>query len=124
MGVAPLWLGLAALGGLASVAIGAFGAHGVADPQAKAWMDTGATYLMVHSLAVFAAAFVAGQGGRLARLCPMFFLGGGVIFCGTLLAMALGAPRILGAVTPVGGLMFLVGWLLLAIAALRLKAPN
>jgi uncharacterized membrane protein YgdD (TMEM256/DUF423 family) len=51
----------------------------------------------------------------------MFFLGGWVIFCGTLRAMALGAPRIGGAFTPIGGLMFLVGWLLLAIAAFRLR---
>jgi uncharacterized membrane protein YgdD (TMEM256/DUF423 family) len=124
MGVERIWLGLAALGGMLAVAIGAFGAHGVADPQAKAWMDTGATYLMVHCLAVFAAAMVAGQGGWLARIAPPFFLGGGAIFCGTLTAMALGAPRILGAVTPIGGLMFLVGWLVLAVAAFRLKSAD
>lgn len=121
MGVDRFWLGLAALGGFLSVAIGAFGAHAIPEPQAKAWLDTGATYLMVHSLAVFAAAVVAARGGWLARIAPPFFLGGGAIFCGTLTAMALGAPRILGAVTPIGGLMFLVGWLVLAVAAFRLK---
>ena len=121
MGVERIWLGLAALGGLLAVAIGAFGAHAVADPQAKAWMNTGATYLTLHCLAVFAAAVVTRQGGWLARLAPPFFVGGGAIFCGTLTAMALGAPRILGAVTPIGGLMFLVGWLVLAVAAFRLK---
>lgn len=118
VGVDRIWLGLAAIGGLLSVAIGAFGAHGVADPQAKAWMDTGATYLAIHCLAVFAAGAVAAQGARLARLAPMLFLSGGLIFCGTLFAMAMGAPRILGAVTPVGGLLFMGGWIVLAIAAM------
>jgi uncharacterized membrane protein YgdD (TMEM256/DUF423 family) len=118
MGVERIWLGLAALGGLLAVAIGAFGAHGVADPQAKAWMDTGATYLMLHCLAVFAAAFVATRGSRLARAAPPLFLAGGLIFCGTLFAMAMGAPRILGAVTPIGGLLFMGGWVVLAVAAM------
>ncbi|MDP1875159.1 DUF423 domain-containing protein [Phenylobacterium sp.] len=121
MSIDRIWLGLAGLGGFLAVAIGAFGAHGVSDPQAKAWMDTGATYLMVHSLAVFAAGHVAARGGWLARIAPPFFLGGGAIFCGTLTAMALGGPPILGAVTPIGGLMFLIGWLVLAVAAFRLK---
>ncbi|MDO8409793.1 MAG: DUF423 domain-containing protein [Phenylobacterium sp.] len=124
MGVERIWLGLAALGGLLAVAIGAFGAHGVADPQAKAWMDTGATYLMLHSLAVFAAAFVAARGSRLARAAPPLFLAGGLIFCGTLFAMAMGAPRILGAVTPIGGLLFMGGWVVLAIAAMAKPAAS
>jgi uncharacterized membrane protein YgdD (TMEM256/DUF423 family) len=114
-----IWLAAAALAALVSVAGGAFGAHGVDDPQAKAWLTTGATYLMSHSLAVFAAAHVAERGGRLARFCPPVFLAGGVLFAGTLFAMALGAPRMLGAITPIGGVLFLAGWGLLAIAALR-----
>ena len=57
-----IWLGLAAIGGLLAVAMGAFGAHGMEDPQARQWLATGANYLMTHSLAVFAAAFVAAGG--------------------------------------------------------------
>jgi uncharacterized membrane protein YgdD (TMEM256/DUF423 family) len=114
-----IWLGLAAIGGLLAVAMGAFGAHGVADDQARGWLTTGATYLMTHSLAVFAAAFVYAHGGRLARHAPPVFLAGAVVFSGSLFAMAMGAPRILGAVTPVGGLLFMAGWIVLAIAALQ-----
>lgn len=114
-----IWLGLAAIGGLLAVAMGAFGAHGMSDNQARGWLTTGATYLMTHSLAVFAAAFVASGGGRMARHCPPVFLAGALIFSGSLFAMAMGAPRILGAVTPVGGLLFMAGWAMLAIAALQ-----
>ena len=113
-----IWLGLAAIGGLLAVAMGAFGAHGMEDPQARQWLATGANYLMTHSLAVFAAAFVAAGGARLARLAPVLFLTGAAVFSGSLFAMAMGAPRILGAVTPVGGLLFMGGWIALAVAAL------
>ena len=87
------WMSLAAVGGFLAVAFGAFAAHGIADPKAQAWMHTGATYAFMHTLAVFAAAFVASQGGRRARFAPPLFLAGVVIFSGSLFAMALGAPR-------------------------------
>lgn len=108
-----LWLTLAALGGFACVAAGAFGAHGIADPKAQEWLRTGALYGFVHVLAVFAAAWLG------ARLAPPFFLVGVVLFSGSLFAMALGAPRWFGAITPIGGLAFLAGWALLAWAAWR-----
>src|SRR5215218_5705886 len=112
------WLALAAMAGFVSVAAGAFGAHGVADPKAQEWLRTGAVYGLVHVLATFACAAVMQMGGRRAALAPGFFLAGVAIFSGSLWAMALGAPRILGAVTPVGGLLFLVGWGVLAWAAM------
>jgi uncharacterized membrane protein YgdD (TMEM256/DUF423 family) len=105
------WLTLAALLGFVSVAAGAFGAHGASDPKAQEWLRTGALYGFVHVLATFAAAQFA---GRRAGLCAALFLVGVAIFAGTLYAMALGGPRILGAVTPIGGLSFLAGWLVLA----------
>ena len=104
---------LAALGGLASVAAGAFGAHGAADPKAQEWLRTGAQYGMIHCLAVFAAAWLG------ARTAGVLFLAGAAVFAGTLFAMALGAPRILGAVTPLGGLALMAGWAVLAWAAWR-----
>jgi uncharacterized membrane protein YgdD (TMEM256/DUF423 family) len=110
------WLVLAALGGFVSVAMGAFGAHGAKDPQAQELLRTGALYGFVHVLATLASA------GR-SRLAPPLFLIGVVIFSGSLWAMALGAPRILGAVTPIGGLAFMAGWLALAWAAWRSPAP-
>lgn len=107
------YLAVAALFGLASVGFGAFGAHGISDPKAQEWLRTGALYGFVHVLAVFAAAYVG------ARVAPPVFLAGVVLFSGSLFAMALGAPRILGAVTPIGGLAFMVGWAILAWAAFR-----
>ncbi len=102
----------AAVLGLLGVAFGAFGAHGVSDPAAKAWMQTGATYQLAHVLAALLAVGLSSAATRAA----MAFLIGVVLFSGSLYAMALGAPRWLGAVTPLGGLAFLAGWVLLALA--------
>lgn len=101
--------------GLLGVAFGAFGAHSVADPAAKAWMQTGATYQLAHVLAALAAAGLPRPAIRAATA----FLIGAVVFSGSLYAMALGAPRWLGAITPLGGLAFLAGWAMLALAASR-----
>jgi uncharacterized membrane protein YgdD (TMEM256/DUF423 family) len=111
------WLTLAALGGFLSVAFGAFAAHGIADPRAQDLLRTGSLYGFIHSLATFASAALLQMGAPRARFAPAFFLSGVVLFSGSLYAMALGAPRWLGAVTPIGGLCFLVGWAVLAWAA-------
>jgi uncharacterized membrane protein YgdD (TMEM256/DUF423 family) len=111
------WMTLAALGGFLAVAVGAFAAHGVDDAKAKAWLQTGAQYGFMHTMATFACATFMNIGARRASLAPAFFLSGTVLFSGSLYAMAFGAPRWLGAVTPVGGTLFLAGWLVLAWAA-------
>lgn len=108
---------LAAVSGFLAVAIGAFAAHGVSDPVAKDWLKTGASYQFMHTMATFACATFMNIGARRARFAPAFFLSGVVLFSGSLYAMAFGAPRFLGAVTPVGGLLFLAGWGVLAWAA-------
>lgn len=106
----------AALAALA-VGLGAFGAHGLrahfsAWPEAAEWWRTATLYLLVHAAA--AAALPVDRAGP--RAC---LLGGAAIFAGTLYALALGAPRWLGAVTPAGGLALVVGWSWLAWASLR-----
>lgn len=111
------WLSLAAVGGFLSVAFGAFGAHGVTDPRAQELLRTGALYGFVHCLATFACAAAMQVGAKRARFAPAFFLPGVLLFSGSLYAMALGAPRLVGVVTPIGGLCFLIGWALLAWAA-------
>lgn len=111
------WLTLAALSGFLAVAMGAFAAHGLDDPSAQDWMRTGAQYAAIHALATFACAGLMQLGAGRARLAAAFFLGGTALFSGSLYAMALGAPRGLAAVIPVGGLLFLIGWLTLAWAA-------
>ena len=109
--------GAATLGFLA-VAGGAFGAHGLSgDPHSAELMRTAATYAMWHALAVLAYRALGGRG----RLVPPLFLGGAVIFSGTVAALALGGPAWLGAVTPLGGLGFLAGWLLVAAETLKAR---
>lgn len=111
------WLTLAALGGFASVAFGAFAAHGVSDPLAQDLLRTGSLYGFIHCLATFASAAVMQMGSPRARFAPAFFLSGVLLFSGSLYAMALGAPHWVGIVTPFGGLGFLAGWVVLAWAA-------
>lgn len=111
------WLTLAALAGLVSVGFGAFGAHGAHDPKAQEWLRTGALYGFVHVLATYAAGWLSSQGARRAALAAGFFLAGVILFSGSLWAMALGAPSLMGIVTPFGGLSFIAGWALLAWSA-------
>ncbi len=112
-------LPLAAAGtaGFIVVALGAFGARGLEgrlSEEAKGWWETATLYGLVHAGAAFAAlkSPPAMTGAGIA------FLIGVLIFSGSLYAMALGAPRILGAATPLGGLAFLVGWAMIASSAL------
>jgi uncharacterized membrane protein YgdD (TMEM256/DUF423 family) len=111
------WMTLGAVSGFVAVAVGAFAAHGVADPKAQELLRTGATYGFMHTMATFACATFMQVGARRARFAPAFFLSGVVLFSGSLYALALGAPRWVGAITPLGGLSFLVGWATLAWAA-------
>ena len=108
---------LASVNGLMSVALGAFAAHGITDPQARDWLHTGAQYQFMHTMATLACATFIQVGASRARHAPAFFLSGIVFFSGSLYAMALGAPRWLGAITPIGGALFLIGWAVLAWSA-------
>jgi uncharacterized membrane protein YgdD (TMEM256/DUF423 family) len=114
-----IWTALAALSGFLAVAFGAFAAHGVHDAKAQELLRTGSLYEMTHALAMIACAALAGAGVARTRLAPALFLAGSALFSGSLYALALGAPRMVGIVTPFGGLCFLAGWLALAVAALR-----
>jgi uncharacterized membrane protein YgdD (TMEM256/DUF423 family) len=105
---------LAALSGFLAVAFGAFAAHGAKDARAAELLHTGSLYQMTHALAVFGWLALRQAGGKAGISIPALFLGGTVLFSGSLYALAFGAPRILGMVTPFGGLSFLAGWLLLA----------
>ena len=110
-------LALAALIGLASVGAGASGQHGAASPQAGDWLKTSAEYGLADALAVYAAAFLGTQGARLAEVAGWLFLAGALAFCGSLDAMALGGVAAVRPLTPIGGMLMLAGWLVLAIAA-------
>lgn len=103
---------LAALSGALAVAAGAFGAHG-ASGQAVEWLRTGAHYQLVHAVAALVALRLEARGPA------WLFVAGGAIFAGTLYLMAVGLPRWLGAVTPIGGALLIAGWLWLAWAGWR-----
>ena len=96
----------AALSAALAISAGAFGAH-AAQPPATEWLKTGAMYQMVHAVAAIA---LADRFPKQAWL----MLGGAFIFAISLYAMAVGAPRWFGAITPVGGLAMIAGWLWVA----------
>ncbi len=102
----------AALSAALAVAAGAFGAHGAASVEAAEWLRTGGMYQLVHAVAAVA---LASRHPRSA----MVMLVGAAVFAVTLYAMALGAPRWLGAVTPVGGVVMIAGWACVAWTELR-----
>jgi uncharacterized membrane protein YgdD (TMEM256/DUF423 family) len=105
-------------GGIA-VAAGAFAAHGLKsriDAHALEIFETGARYQMYHALAMLLCAVIATSA---ARASGWVFQAGIVIFCGSLYALALTDVKMLGAITPFGGLAFLAGWAWLAISTLR-----
>jgi len=103
---------LAALSGAIAVGAGAFGAHG-ASGQAAEWLKTGGQYQLVHAVAALVAMQLGAKGPG------WCFVAGGAIFGGTLYLMALGLPKWLGAVTPIGGALIIAGWLWLAWSATR-----
>jgi len=114
----PNWIVIGALTGLVGVGLGAFGAHGLKDsvtPEQLAWWSTATQYHLIHApvLVLFGLLRRNGQGGHSAGWA---IFTGILIFSGTLYAMTLGAPRWFGAITPIGGLLLMVGWLLLALA--------
>lgn len=103
-----------------AIAAGAFGAHALRarlSPEYLAIFETAARYQMYHALALFAAAWAAQRApSALAHWAGWLFMIGIVLFSGSLYTLALTGVRWLGAITPLGGVAFLVGWLCLALA--------
>jgi uncharacterized membrane protein YgdD (TMEM256/DUF423 family) len=127
--MARRWLFTGAVQGGFAVAAGAFGAHGLKDRLAatgrEANWETAVQYAFWHALAILVVALAVhlARGDRERRLLAAAagcFCLGTLIFSGCLAALALTGLRILGAIVPIGGLLFLVGWALLAAAAVRL----
>jgi uncharacterized membrane protein YgdD (TMEM256/DUF423 family) len=118
-----IFLVIGAVSGGIAVATGAFGAHGLkarVTPDMVAVFDTGARYQMYHALALVAAAWAWSRWpGAAATWAGWLFVAGTVVFSGSLYALVLTGVRGLGAVTPIGGVLFLAGWAALALAALR-----
>ena len=102
----------AALSAALAIIAGAFGAHGAADAAAAEWLKTGGEYQLVHAVAALVLA------ARFPRAAAALLIGA-AIFAATLYAMALGAPRWLGAVTPVGGVVMIGAWVSVTWSCLR-----
>lgn len=134
-----LFLGIAGVLGAAGVMLGAFGAHGLQLRLGASGLETWQTavlYHLIHALALLAVGVWLRAGSALTQSLPQAlllpegaltvagwsFLVGVLLFSGSLYLLALGGPRILGPVTPVGGVAFIVGWLALAWAAFRSAA--
>ena len=119
------FLAIAALLGLLAVGAGAFGAHALEariTPDRLATFETAARYQMYHALALIGVAWASSAmpaASGLINTSGWSFVAGAFVFCGSLYLLALGGPRWLGAITPLGGLGFLAGWALLGLAALR-----
>jgi uncharacterized membrane protein YgdD (TMEM256/DUF423 family) len=119
-----LFFTFAAVLGFLSVALGAFGAHGLKAHLAALpdgvdrleWWKTAALYHLTHALALALSAGWFGQT-RAGRVACVAFCTGIVLFSGSLYTMTLTGTRWLGAITPLGGLALLVGWAALAVAA-------
>lgn len=109
-----LWR-LTALFGFLGVAFGAFGAHGLAnkiDARSLEIWEIGVKYQMWHALALGLVAVMHERGGeRAARFAGLSFTAGIVLFSFSLYALALGAPKWFGAITPFGGVLLMLGWL-------------
>ena len=121
---AKLFLAAGGLAALAAVALGAFGAHALKtrlSAEMLAVWHTGVEYHVYHALGLLAVGLVAQQlpGSALLKWSGWAMLAGIVLFSGSLYALALSGERWLGAITPVGGVTFLVAWALLVAAVLR-----
>lgn len=130
---ARFYLLLSAFSGALSVALGAFGAHGlkkIVSPTMLATFQTGVQYQFIHSLVLLALAIllfvpVAKAVSSLLKLSANFMVVGIILFSGSLYTMTFmsvsgGFPAWLGPITPIGGLAFIMGWIFLLVAAFKL----
>ena len=117
------WFALGALAGAVGVALGAFGAHALKSRVTEDLLvvfEIGVRYQMYHALALFAVAWAAAHWpSSWVNASGWLFLIGILVFSGSLYIMTLTGARWLGAITPIGGLCFILGWVALAVAALR-----
>jgi uncharacterized membrane protein YgdD (TMEM256/DUF423 family) len=118
------WIFIASLTALIGVVLGAFGAHalkGRLEPAMLQSFEVGVRYQLYHALALLAVAWIMSMARtRLAQASAVCMLAGVFLFSGSIYGLALGGWKWLGPVTPIGGVTLMVGWLLLALAGLRL----
>lgn len=123
-----IWLAIGALLGLTGVAMGAMGAHLLADVIVEGRADTFETavrYQMYHALALMGVAYLQERWpGQLLRLTGWLFTAGVILFSGSLYVLALTDIGIMGAIAPLGGAAFISGWAILLLVALKGKLAD
>jgi uncharacterized membrane protein YgdD (TMEM256/DUF423 family) len=123
MNMDRVFFGLGAVSAMLAVGAGAFGAHALKariSPEHLAIFETGARYQIYHALALLAVAWAVSRWpGSLPVFAGWLFVLGSILFSGSLYILALTGVRWWGAVTPIGGLAFLGGWVCLALTAVR-----
>jgi uncharacterized membrane protein YgdD (TMEM256/DUF423 family) len=121
--VSRIWLSLAAVYGLLGVLCGAFGAHALRStlaPELLSVWKTAVDYQFYHALALGLVGLLLRAGDdRSLQVAGACFASGVLVFSGSLYALALSGVGVLGAVTPIGGVLFLSGWAALGVSALR-----
>jgi uncharacterized membrane protein YgdD (TMEM256/DUF423 family) len=119
-----LWLIISAVSGFTAVAIGAFGAHGLKEMLSPQMLDvykTGVLYQLVHSVVILILLL---NTIIKAKLPSIFFLLGIILFSFSLYIYSTSGIRFFAMITPIGGVCFLIGWLLIIYEALKLKQGN
>ena len=118
-----MWIAISALNLAFAVMLGAFGAHGLkanASEAQLAWWHTATDYFFYHALGLLALAILSKVIPQLPIKASFILIQVGILFfCGSLYLMALGLPRVLGAITPIGGALMIAAWLVLAWNALK-----
>ena len=121
--IAKLFLSIGAISGALAVMLGAFGAHGLKDKLTTEMMavyKTAVEYQFYHTLALlFVGVIALHYPTKQLTASGWLFTAGILIFSGSLYALSISGIKILGAITPIGGLCFIAGWVLLAIAVLK-----
>lgn len=118
-----MWIAISALNLALAVMLGAFGAHGLKNRASEAqlsWWSTATDYFFYHAIGLLVLAVIAKVIPQLPFKLSFILIQCGIfLFCGSLYIMALGLPRGLGAITPIGGAFMIAGWLVLAWNALK-----
>ena len=118
-----IFISISAILGLIGVALGAFGAHGLKERLSADMMSvyqTGSQYHLIHALALLGIGILARQMDVTAiKVAGISMIFGILVFSGSLYALAISGVRILGAITPIGGVGFMIGWAALALAAIQ-----
>lgn len=113
-----MWIAISALNLALAVMLGAFGAHGLkakASIEQLGWWQTATDYFFYHALGLLLLGIMAKVIPQIPIKASFMLIQIGIVFfCGSLYVMALGLPRILGAITPIGGALMIAGWLVLA----------